>query len=55
MKKRASPGFYNSEMESKYFWLYLSSRKLIRTKSETEEYQAKLIGCSLDYLTKKEL
>ena len=49
MNKRSSPGFYNTEMESKYFWLYLSSRKLIRTKSETEEYQAKLVGFELKY------
>lgn len=49
MKKRYSPGFYNAEMESNYFWLYLSSRKLIRTKSETKEYQSKLVGFECKY------
>ena len=30
MKKRVSPGFYNSDMESKYFSLYLLAHKIKR-------------------------
>ena len=50
MKQRVSPGFYNSEMESKYFWLYVSSKKLERKKDkESEDYQKSLIRFELKY------
>ena len=48
MKQRTSPGFYNTEMESKYFRLYFRSRKLIK-KPNIEGYEQKLVRFELDY------
>ncbi len=49
MKQRVSPGFYNSEMETKYFFLYLSSKKLLRQKSSAADYTQKLTKFEVAY------
>ena len=49
MKKRVSPGFYNSEMESKYFHLYISSILLNRKRDELQPNDRRLIRFELDY------
>ena len=50
MKKRVSPGFYNTEMESKYFWLYIACKKLEKKKDKTsEDYQKNLVKFELKY------
>ena len=49
MKKRVSPGFYNTEMESKYFWLYVSYKILSHKSKESADYDKKLIKFELQY------
>lgn len=49
MKQRVSPGFYNSEMESKYFWLYISYKKLSKQDVESEKYKSGVVKFEVKY------
>lgn len=49
MRKRVSPGFYNTEMESKYFHLYIQYWLLNRKDKDSEEYKKSIIKFELKY------
>jgi len=49
MKQRVSPGFYNSEMESHYFRLFLQYRKLKKMNRDSEDFKNRIVRFELNY------
>lgn len=49
MKKRSSPGFYNTIMESDYLHLYIRCFLLSRKNKESKDYDKLLIRFEFDY------